>query len=264
MRFCGNCGTQLNRPTQSPPTQPPLTQSPPPPQCQEVDEDVEEKLDSLQGLLDVCEDEPDTGLEHIEDLMIDVPTPELKGTLHFAKAVAYCSKGLLLLARSKKPWVDFSLLFSENELRDYGITDLHLNWIEKGLHEIRCMESLIGYIAEERFDWMALVLERCRPGRVQEILSKTKILYFGDRRVEFLRGCEIPNQDFQTFCNIFLSPERIAKSAVFFLYETEEDGRRAVIAQLHDSLDPFSKEPSIITDFVLYSDGTYRKLLNAS
>jgi len=264
IKFCGNCGTQLNWPTQSPPTQPP----PPQPQYQEVGEDVEERGTMLANIAALCENDPDAGLEFIEGAIARSPKLIRDPFAYWAKAMAYCSKGLLQLIRSKAR-VDFTN-FSGEEWRDFGMTDAHLDWLEKSLHEIRRVEQVgPGYIEglEDfgvlRVDLIATVLERCRPGRVQEILGKTKLIYFGRGRIGHGESCEITKEEYQIFRDIFFTSVRIAKSAALVLDGTDEAGRRYVAVSLGTSLDFRAKDSAQFPSagaIMLYSDGTYKEV----
>jgi len=163
----------------------------------------EKKEDILAEILNLCETDPDAGLELIEKTIREKPESASDPFGKFAKAMAYGSKGLFKLARSK-PGIDFTS-FDEEELReDLGVTDTHLDYLEKALQEIKEMEEIhpgalkMFGTAEDRagelkVDAMSIVLERCRPGRVQQILGKTKLLYFGPRRVVY--PCDL-NSDF--------------------------------------------------------------------
>jgi hypothetical protein len=161
----------------------------------EVEKELKEKFDRLDtakkdediiaGILNLCESDPDTGLKVIESSVIKNPELDSNPITKFARALAYGSKGLFQLSRSK-PEINFTP-FNKKELRNIlGITDTHLDFLEKGLQEIKKMEDihpgalkLFGTeddrIGELKVDGMAMVLERCRPSKVQQILGQTKI-----------------------------------------------------------------------------------------
>jgi hypothetical protein len=135
-------------------------------------------------ILNLCEIDPDAGLELIEQTIKNKPELEPNPFVKFAKAIAYGSKGLFNLVRSK-PGINWATS-EEEELRgELGVTDAHLDYLELALQEIREMEkidpkALKVFVTEDelgraKVDAIATVLERCRPGRVQELLGKTKL-----------------------------------------------------------------------------------------
>jgi hypothetical protein len=232
----------------------------------------EKTEDAMAGILNLCESDPDAALAFIEQIIINKPESESDPFGRFAKAMAYGSKGLFQLSRIK-PQMDFTG-FDENELREnLGITDMHLDYLDKGLHEIRQMEEtspgalgLFGTgedrMGERKVDGMATVLDRCRPGRVQEILGKTKLVYFGPQRVGKHVDCQCSLQEWVRFRDVFFVPDRIAKSAFLALDGRDEAGRRYIVVVLKTSLD-YRAEPTAefpVAGFIcLYSDGTYSR-----
>jgi hypothetical protein len=209
----------------------------------------EKPEDTLAKILNLCESNPDAGLEFIEQTIRDNPESESDPFGKFAKAIAYGSKGLFQLMRSK-PEVDFTA-FDQEELRDdLGVTDTHLDYLEKGLHEIREMEELhpgaLGSfgteqdrMGERKVDAMAMVLERCRPGRVQEILGRTKLLYFGLERVKVLPqdllgggSIELPSGNLRPFMNASFSYQFTVKSALIVHKGRDSNGRIFIWVQL--------------------------------
>jgi hypothetical protein len=230
----------------------------------------EKSEDILAKILNLCESNPDAGLEFIEQTIRDKPESESDPFGKFAKAMAYGSKGLFQLSR-RKPDVDFAG-FDQEQLRDdLGVTDTHLDYLEKGLQEIRQMEELhpgalrlFGTederMGELKVDAMAMVLERCRPGRVQEILGKTKLIYFGPERVFSHNDCDITEREFRVFREIFFASEDIAKSALLRLDGEDKKGRRYVTVVLYKEPKVFNEwgEQSPVAGFVcLFNDATF-------
>jgi hypothetical protein len=229
--------------------------------------------DILADILNLCEFDPDAGLEFIESIIRERPTAKSDPFEKFAKAIAYGSKGLFQLARSK-PDIDFTG-FDEKELKDYlGITDVNLDYLEKGLQEIKEMEEirpealrLFGEQAELKVDAMALVLERCRPGRVQEILGKTKLAYFGPNRVKVMPSIKSDIEESRVFKKIcwktFFSLPTVARSALILDYGQDSKGRQYVHCMLFEKIfdvlgpnDTLSKCKSILALY-LFDDGTF-------
>jgi hypothetical protein len=230
----------------------------------------EKKEDIIAEILKLCETDPDAGLELIEKRIRKKPESASDPFGKFAKAMAYGSKGLFKLARSK-PGIDFTD-FDEEELREnLGVTDTQLDYLEKGLQEIKEMEEIhpgalkMFGTAEDRagelkVDAMSIVLERCRPGRVQQLLGKTKLTYFGPERVFKHNDCEITRGEFQLFRDIFFSCSGIAKSALFRLDGRDIVGRRYVTVVLYKEVSAFDRfgENSPVAGFIcLYNDGAF-------
>lgn len=197
----------------------------------------------LAQILNLCEYDPDAGLEFIERTVAGNPEAGSDPFGRFAKAMAYGSKGLFQLARSK-PQVDFTGFDKEGLRDELGVTDTHLDYLEEGLQEIKAMEEirpgalkLFGTeedkMGELKVDTMAMVLERCRPGRVQAILRRTKLRYFGPRRVLYLSDLNrdsaewrLSREDFGVFTDVFFSHPSIVRSAIVMGQGTDSEGRK--------------------------------------
>jgi len=197
--------------------------------------------------------------------------------------MAYGSKGLFQLSRSK-PDIDFAA-FDQEELRDDLVgTNTHIDYVEKGLQEIREMEeihpgalTLFGTeedrMGELKVDAMAMVLERCRPGRVQQILGRTKLLYFGVERIKVLprdllggRPIESTSGSLRPFMDASFSYEVIVKSALVVHKGADDKGRRFIWVQLFGkTFAEFGTDetfgdarPSMnLYDVKLFDDGTF-------
>lgn len=233
--------------------------------------DMNKKSEDYANILNLCESDPDAGLEFIEQTLKEKPETASDPFGKFAKAIAYGSKGLFTLARSK-PEIDF-ILFDENEMREeLGITDLHLDYLEKGLRVIREMEEIHpgalkmfgteeDRLGESKVDAMAMVLERCRPGRVQEILGKTKLKYFGPNiRVSPHENCKITKEELVVFAEIFFTCKKIAKSAIFSVDGKDNKGRRFVVVTLfekHKVFDVYGERSPHVGSVTLFDDGTF-------
>ncbi|MEM2941654.1 MAG: hypothetical protein QW304_08935 [Thermoproteota archaeon] len=236
-----------------------------------------ERAEILAKILNLCESNPDAGLEFIEQTMKESPEAATDPFGKFAKAMAYGSKGLFQLARSK-PEIDFSG-FDKEELRDeLGITDSHLDYLEKGLHEIEQMEEIypgaskmFDKMGEVKVDTMALVLERCRPGRVQQILGKTKLKYFGPQRVTYLSGSDIESMspgDFQTFADVFFTFPHVIRTALLAFQGEDSKGRKYVHVLLFERTPDDALPGETIEEqlgfkggIYLFDDGTFGKAL---
>lgn len=93
---------------------------------------AEKKEEVLAKIINLCDTDPDAGLEFIEQTIKENPESESEPFGKFAKAMAYGSKGIFQLARSK-PEINFVGLDGEELKDDLGITDTHLDYLEKGL-----------------------------------------------------------------------------------------------------------------------------------
>jgi hypothetical protein len=230
-----------------------------------MEEDIAE---GMSEILNLCENDPDVGLELIEQAIKTDPEQELNPFTRFAKAIAYGSKGLFKLLRNK-PRMDWTT-FNEEELREnLGITDAYLDYLELALREIREMEKInpeafkifvTDYeLGRAKMDAIATVLERCRPGRVQELLGKTKLFYFGPSRTFIHNDCKITKEEFFVFRDIFFTPRKIARSAILVTDGVDDKGRRYVIVGLYEGTDPLTSE--LADGICLYDDGTWSTLL---
>lgn len=204
------------------------------------------KSDDVAKILNMCESDPEAALDFIEQTIKKKPDAKSNPFGKFAKAMAYGSKGLFQLSRSK-PEIDF-LGFDEEEMRDdLGITDTHLDYLEKGLQEIKEMEEIHpgalkmfgteeDRLGELKVDAMAGVLERCRPGRVQQILGKTKLKYFGPRRVVYPSDLsstiqeikKLSPEDFKVFSDIFFTFHSIVRTTMITSQGMDSRGREYI------------------------------------
>lgn len=232
----------------------------------------EKREDILAKILNLCESNPDAGLEFIEYTMRDKPESESDPFGKFAKAMAYGSKGLFQLSRSK-PQIDFTL-FNEDELREnLGITDIHLDYLVKGLQEIKQMEEIYpgasklfgteqDKIGESKIDVMAMVLERCRPGSVQEILGKTKLIYSGPERIKIVSR-SVDETRVKPFLDIFFKFRTIIRAALVM-----SQGSGYILCSLYqrtlDGLDhvdgaTLSEKAGWAGTIYSYDDGTFHE-----
>ncbi|MBU4450741.1 MAG: hypothetical protein KKE35_05555, partial [Actinobacteria bacterium] len=193
--------------------------------------------------------------------------------------MAYGSKGIFQLARSK-PEINYTGLDEEELKDDLGIIDTHLDYLEKGLQEIKEMEEihpgalkLFGTeedrMGELKVDAMAMVLERCRPGRVQQILGKTKLNYFGHRRILYPSDDLKPSpEDLKIFKDIFFSFHSIARTALIIGQGRDSKGRKYICCMLgkrtRDNPAPGETLGDILKlngSIYLFEDGTFGNTL---
>ena len=228
------------------------------------EENVSERMNMI---LNLCETDPDAALELIERAVRSNPELGRNPFTKFSKAIAYGSKGLFELLRSK-PGIDWTTFDEEELRRELGVTDAHLNYLELALQEVREMEqinpeALKAFVTEDglgraKVDAIATVLESCRPGRVQELLGKTKLIYFGPSRVFVHKDCKITKEEFFVFRDILFAPRKIAKSAILGVDGIDDKGRRYVIVVLCEGTNPFTSETADV--LCLYDDKTWSYL----
>ncbi len=209
----------------------------------EIDGEKEKLMhaQALDTISELCYSAPGIALAMIESMIRKKPTLAAEPVLKFLKAKVCGSIGLFQLI---PPGVDPSP-FGEDRLRNIvGITDQHLDLLEKGLWEIReieeadphALENVLKNYPEDQglVDGLAMAVERCRPGRVQEILGKTKLWYFGKR----VGGAPYPRaptrEQAQPFSHIFFQANSIVRSALTVDHGTDEIGREYVACILYE------------------------------
>jgi len=244
----------------------------------EMDE-YEEGLEALSEIFNLCESEPDAGLEWIGKNARENPKLEIESNvfLKLCEARAYYTKGLRPL--KGRPFTEVEEAEPE-ELRLY-VNDENLNCLELALQEIRQIEDtfpdLLKWLGQDReaiVDEMAFVLERCRPGRVQQILGKTKLYYFGGSRIgnvmpEFanpdIGRLSLRPEELRPFLLMPFSFPSTVKSAVLVLARRDTKGRRYIeCSLLAKALNDFAPDETIndakIGEICLFDDGTFRTL----
>jgi len=201
--------------------------------------------------------------------------------------MAYGSKGLLQALRELQltdKQLDEVAAWEAWEFREkLTITDKQLDYLETALREIREVEAIDpGFVrkvgtaeeplGEARVDLIATALERLRPGRVQEILGKTKLLYFGADRIKVLphdmfgRPIQSAPEDLSPFMGVFFSFDSIAKSALVTHKDTDDKGCKFIWVELFGkTFGEFGADetfgdarPSMnLYDVKLFDDGTF-------
>jgi len=213
----------------------------------------------------LCETDPDEGLRSIDGMMRRYPVLKTYPFLKLCKARAYQIKGLKPLL--ERPFINIAIA-EPDELRRY-ISDENLNYLELALLELKQIEDIdpqvINIIGEGFIDGTAIVLERCRPGRVQQIFGRTKLKYFGINRIAdpyARRGGILPPEELQLFTDIFFTSSHIVKSALLVETGRDSKGRRFILAWLFDkTFDEFEPEEkfgdAVVDKIYLFEDGTY-------
>jgi len=230
---------------------------------------LEQALDIISEL---CYSVPGVALALIESTIREKPALAAEPALKFLKAKACGSIGFFQLI---PPGVDPSP-FGEDRLRNIvGITDQHLDLLEKGLWEIReieeadphALENVLKNYPEDQglVDGLAMAVERCRPGRVQEILGKTKVWYFGGNRIKIASVPFAPTQEQLGSViqqHAFFQTSSIVRSAMAFSHGTDRNGRDYVHFYLYErSFEELGPEETIgdarsVGSILLFDDGT--------
>lgn len=226
----------------------------------------------LAYLSNLCESDPDAGLELIKGFIENNLEFESNPIIKFCKALAYGRKGFKPLI--EKPWLNIDLA-EPNELRSY-LNDENLNDLEYALSEIRQIEDIdprfiqqIGTdeekIGECKLDAIATVVERCKPGRVQQILGKTKLFYFGLTRIKQMPHLNeiLHPEALKPFLEIFFTHKSFVSSALILAFDTDASGRKYIMCTLFqkpiDELGPKDTfERAIIAGTLyLFDDGSF-------
>lgn len=195
--------------------------------------------EAFEHVLRLCESDPDAGLDFIKKAVSDEPVLESYVFLKFCKARAYQMKGVQPLR--ERPWVKVGVAEPE-ELRLY-INDENLNHLELALAESKQIEDIdpsalegFGEQWEEQVDAMGCILERCRPGRVQQILGKTKLNYFGVKRIKPVPHVtdeeKLPPEELKPFLQVFFNFPSVVKSALVVEYGRDARSRKYILCWL--------------------------------
>jgi len=125
-----------------------------------------------------------------------------------------------------------------------GVNDEQARYLELALSEIRKIEDVHPEFIEKthrvgaKLDGIGYALERCMPGRVQATLGKTKLKYFGPRRVGSLPA--VDQRETKPFLDVFFRFRSIARSAVIIEHDVDDKGREYIECMLlRKSLDKF-------------------------
>lgn len=176
---------------------------------------------SVEHLLKLSQSEPEEALDWIERMPSEIRN---KATISFAKFMALRTLALKdLIGWANLPSIEI------DELRQF-VTPGTGKYLVRALRQISELERQHpGYIArlkegdndfgESSVDDVCIVVERLFPGKIQEILGWTKILYFGIDRVGFApRVGQIPNDELRILLSTRFRIAEIARSAVAIAY----------------------------------------------
>lgn len=230
--------------------------------------------DVLAGILNMCEAEPEAAFELLDNMVANDPEMEFDAFLLFARAMAFASRGLYTSLR-RLP--SFNLLTADaNDMRfELGIQEAQVADLEKALACIRKLEAhhpgaLAGFehddgdrFGERKVDGAAIVVDAFKPGRVQEILGKTKLRYFGASRIMVHHDCVSSSDDFEIAADSWITLDEVARSVLLFDKGVDRLERRYIHAMFFRRLEsegdpeaPIGESLGLIGSLYLFEDGT--------
>lgn len=208
-----------------------------------------EPLEDIAEFLNLCKYDPDAGLGLIKKSIGKNPELDSHLLMKFGKVIAYESKVFQFL-RTTDLTEHVDKLSMEDLRKEVPtlLTNEHVRYLELALSEIRQIEDVdpkfitdIGTDEDPRGEIKVQVicniLEGCKPGRVQEILGKTKLSYFGtDRTMLMPNISNIPPQDLRPFTGVYFSLDSIVRSALLVDFGTDNRGRKYIMCMLYKRL----------------------------
>lgn len=209
-------------------------------------------LEKLSKILNMCETNPDAALGFIEVRKMENPGVEDHPILKWVRAMALGGKGLFKKLRELSLTEEQLAKVSDWESRDFReklrLTDEHLDYLEAALREIREIETIEPHfvamvgtdeeqVGEAKVDLIAIALERCRPGKVQELMGMTKLLYFGSehRRTGVRPGLDLASDDYKILWDTKFSTPSIVKAAITMDRGIDGKGRRFLTCLLYQN-----------------------------
>lgn len=131
---------------------------------------------------EMCEANPDDGIAAIESFIADNPRFRSDTAALGMQAHAHAKKGMQIVWQNQKvvPALNFWQATGQQLRSQFGVTDEQLDHLEKALSVYRHIEEIdpelmadlgpeVAEDYENQIASVAIVLERCRPGRVQII-----------------------------------------------------------------------------------------------
>lgn len=235
------------------------------PEDTEKSEETSQPESPEHSLCEVADTNPDLALEFIEKTIEDNPEAASELYVMTCKVIAFKAKGIQPLRESQFTRVDVA---EPEELRGY-LQEGHLDWLELALNEISGIEKLDSEkeymkVLAPDIDCVACIVEKCRPGRVQEMLGWTKLWYFGLSRIKPTDYVKqgIPIRKVNEFLKVPFSFPRIVKSAVAYDFGTDEREREYITFRLFpDFISDWANNDEIgdheMGGVTIYDDGTY-------
>jgi len=228
----------------------------------------------ISTLLSMCETDPDAVLSFINDAMMKDEILQSYTSLQFCKARAFQYKGLKPLV--ERPGDIQINTANKEELQRY-LTDQNLNCLELSLAEFKKIEdSDFDFVKgmditwwQSNLDGLASILEQFRPGKVQKILQKTKIMYFGIDRILNLPDTSkrISPDLIRPYLDTWIEYPSIVQNALIADIGNDSKGRQYLqIWFLGKSPDDFLDTDTFgdlkIGEIFIFNDGTYSAQLS--
>ncbi|MCG2754905.1 MAG: hypothetical protein L6247_04980 [Desulfobacteraceae bacterium] len=232
--------------------------------------------EEMAVLLNLCESDPDAGMEFIEGIISKKPELSTDLFFKFAKAMAYKAKSFQQVKKAGliESINDMNLNDLVNEIQPLLAKD-DVKYLELALTEIRQILdvnpefiNMMGNddeaMGEAEVEAICSFLERCKPGSVQKILFETKLEYFGQDRIRVASDVSsLGPSTLYPFTLVKFSADSIAKSALLADYGTDIKGRKFIMCllykRLYDDLSPEETfEDAIYVGTVyLFDDNTF-------
>jgi len=240
------------------------------------DKNKNDASEEMTVLLNLCESNPNDGIGFIESLISENPELSTDLFLKFSKAMAYKAKVFQPLKNTD---------IVEN-ISDMNLNDLvkriqpilakdDIKYLELALTEIRRIldvnPEFINMIGtdddpkgETEVKVICYLLESCKPGAVQEILSQTQLSYFGQDRIRVMPNISsLEPGILHPFLEVNFSVDSIARSAVLADYGTDIEGRNYLMCSLYQRLIDDLNEGETFKDAIhvgtvyLFDDNTF-------
>ncbi len=227
----------------------------------------------LADILNQCDADPDSALELLDRMQSANLELEEDAFVLFARAMAWGSKGLYTLLR-KNPIVDILTADADDLRFELGVQVSHLGYLEKSLSYIKQLDNhhpgaLSAFEhdngdrrGELKVDGVARVVEAFFPGRVQEILGRTKLRYFGASRIHVFNNCISSSEDFNIAGDAWISLDEIARTALIMKVGKTQESKRYVhvifFRKLDSEIGPDDTMFALgkISDLFIFEDGS--------
>lgn len=211
--------------------------------------DVTSTEDFWSDVAELSEREADQFIALTSEIMLNERMKD-DVLLRLLRASAFFRKAVIISGRQGNHWDDHTLDLIEKSLNDFRVIDEH-----------QSNGGRVPYpILKENRDTAAKALESRRPGRVQEILGKTKLAYVGNRLYLRNRQHAPSGEEMAIFENIFFHYPAIVRSAEIFYKVLGEPGRRYINVLLYKESSPRNSAGEAndpLSIICLVEDGTF-------
>jgi hypothetical protein len=185
----------------------------------------------------LCEADPGEGLRLLNEM--NTLNPELLSDKRFRaiKMQAHLFKATGFQQLLKKTDLDIPSLTCTQARELVGEEDA--DQLELALREVTAIErNDPEFIARVGFqnvvDSFAAILERCRPGRVQEILGKTKLSYFGISRIKVSGGvAHLPPISLRPYTTVYVRFPWTVRSVFVIAHRDDASGTSCLMCAMY-------------------------------